>query len=132
MFEKQWTKYAFATGRTLSLRDSESDNAEGKNWSASESYGTPGTANDYALSVATTTKTPTVRVFPNPCAEYVIVATEGDFTYEIVSKNGSAVTSGKGCDTQTISLQNIADDIYLIVITQNSVKNISEILKSSR
>lgn len=131
MFEKNWTKHALNTGRTLSLRTTESDNADARNWLASKNYGTPGATNDYILSTSTST-IPNIRISPNPCADYVVVEFNGKFAYEIVCGNGSTVKSGEGFGTQIIPMQNLADGIYLIMITQNSTPHISEIIKSSR
>lgn len=132
MFEKNWTKYAFGTGSTLSLHSTEDDNAVAKNWLTSKYYGTPGAANDFKLSIPTTTEMLNVKISPNPCSDYVIVEIPGEFSYEIISSDGSTVKSGNGFGAQTIPMQNLANGVYLIVTTQNSIHHISEIVKSGK
>lgn len=132
MFEKNWTKYTFGTGSTLSLRSTEDDNAVAKNWLTSKYYGTPGAANDFKLSIPTTTEMSNVKISPNPCSDYVIVEIPGEYSYEIISSDGSKVKSGNGFGAQTIPMQNLANGVYLIVTTQNSLHHISEIVKSGK
>lgn len=130
MFESQWTKSAYATGRTLSLRNVsvESDNSKGINWSASKSFGTPGAPNDYILAI-NPIETFVAQIYPTECSDYVTISCEGEYSYDIVSLTGIVELSGNASNTQTISLSNLPIGIHLVVIQQNDARVFRKIVK---
>lgn len=129
MFEDEWSKNTFKTGRTLSLRDYKSDNALGKNWSASKSYGTPGAPNDYILTTIEETNEMQVSVFPNPCSDHLQIECEGKFIYEVVSSNGVEHIFGEAINQTQVQINNLPTGIYFIIINRDGQATIKKILK---
>ncbi|MCQ2959045.1 MAG: CotH kinase family protein [Bacteroidales bacterium] len=128
MFEKQWTKSAFGTGRTLSLVDLDADNSKGENWRASMGIGTPGSQNDFVDNI-TQVENSNVVLYPNPCSDYVVIQAVGEFSYEVISEAGVVVCTGKGLDSKFVSMKSFSPGVYVIIVsTQNggSVKMLLE------
>ncbi len=129
MFDGKWATNTFKTGRTLSLRDYNSNNASGKNWSASKSYGTPGRENDYILTAIPENEKIQIAAYPNPCSEYLIIECEGTFIYEIVTTNGIVINSEEANDQTQIQTNELPTGIYFIVIYQGDQTTIRKIVK---
>ena len=126
MFDTDWTKGAFETGRTLSLTALDANNAKGDNWKPSRNYGTPGKANDFYLSVSEIQDI--VEVYPNPCPDVLNVSLDGAFSYELISVTGQQILNGVGEHSSQISVSEIPVGTYLLVIRSKGISYVKSVV----
>lgn len=118
MFDDAWTKSAFETGRTLSLRSYEQDNSLGFQWGASASYGgTPGKDNEclaFAQFVATTSSVEVYVVGKRVCVD----GADGE-EIRVYDSAGHLVAQSKSTE-QTIEIPIARMGIYLVSCGKNA------------
>lgn len=57
-----------------------------------------------------------VKLYPNPSSDQITIAFEGEFAYELTNANGSVVLKGIGFNTKQLSVEELANGIYIIQI----------------
>jgi hypothetical protein len=83
---------------------------------------------DSQLGIVSTEKQP-FTVYPNPTADQVLISTEGNFTYQLVTINGQIIVTGTGFNQTTISLAELADGVYFVTVTANKATNKVKVIK---
>lgn len=126
MFDTEWTKGAFETGRTLSLWSVDADNADGRNWKASLIIGSPGMDNDYYIAVPEIQDI--VEIYPNPCSDVLNVSLDGAFSFELISVTGQQILNGIGEHSTQISVSKIPAGTYLLVIRHKDKSYIKSVV----
>ncbi|MBO7125849.1 MAG: lamin tail domain-containing protein, partial [Bacteroidales bacterium] len=126
MFDTEWTKGAFETGRTLSLTALEANNAKGSNWKPSRNFGTPGKKNDFYVSIPEIQYI--VETYPNPCSDVLYVSLDGAFSYELISVTGQRVLNGVGEQSTQISVSEVLTGTYLLIIRHNGKSYVKSVV----
>jgi hypothetical protein len=71
-----------------------------------------------------------VSVYPNPTNENIYITTQGKFSYQITSINGTVIANGAGVDNEMISLDHVEAGIYFVNITINGNTNTIKVIKN--
>jgi hypothetical protein len=70
-----------------------------------------------------------LNVYPNPTTEFITVEFEGTFTYELTDINGAIIAQATATDKELISLENVADGIYFVMIKSNDTFHTVQVVK---
>jgi len=70
-----------------------------------------------------------VTVYPNPTTDQLLVSTGGIFTYQVVALNGDLITNGLGFNKIELSLVDLEDGIYFLVIKTNEKTRTVKVVK---
>ena len=71
-----------------------------------------------------------IAVYPNPTSEFVTIAYNGAFTYEITSLNGDILISGIANKKETVAVNNLASGIYFVSIYTGETAKTVKIIKN--
>ena len=70
-----------------------------------------------------------VSVYPNPASDLVTITLEGNFTYELTNVNGAIVSKGIGFNSQEITLNELANGIYMLNISLDGKSTMVKLVK---
>lgn len=70
-----------------------------------------------------------IRIYPNPTKADITISAEGNFEYVILSSHGNVVAQGIGFDQEIVSLNEIANGIYLVKLIANDKTDIIKVIK---
>ncbi len=126
MFDTEWTKGAFETGRTLSLTALDANNAKADNWKPSLGIGTPGKENDFYVAIPEIQDI--VEIYPNPCSDVLHISLDGTFSYELISVTGQRILNGVGEHATQISVSEIPAGTYLLVIRCKGISYVKSVV----
>jgi hypothetical protein len=72
-----------------------------------------------------------VSIFPNPTTDKIVVALEGNFTYQLVNSTGKLLeVSGSATNSKEVALTGLANGVYFLrVSADNKIKTFKVIKK---
>ncbi|NOQ74086.1 MAG: T9SS type A sorting domain-containing protein [Crocinitomix sp.] len=70
-----------------------------------------------------------LNVYPNPTTEFITVEFEGTFTYELTNINGAIIAQATATDKEVISLENVADGVYFVMIKSDDTIHTVKVVK---
>ncbi|NOQ74088.1 MAG: T9SS type A sorting domain-containing protein [Crocinitomix sp.] len=71
-----------------------------------------------------------LNVYPNPTTDFITVELEGIFTYELTNINGVIITQATATDKEVISLENVADGVYFVMIKSDDSIHTFKVVKN--
>lgn len=75
------------------------------------------------------TSTNDLKVFPQPCSDFLVVQSAGEFTFELISVSGAVILQGEGRDRQQLDLGPVEAGIYLLKISSENAGTTTRIIK---
>tara|TARA_B110000037_G_scaffold171537_1_gene194748 strand:- start:503 stop:2446 length:1944 start_codon:yes stop_codon:yes gene_type:complete len=70
-----------------------------------------------------------VAIYPNPAADVVTITLEGAFIYTFTSVNGAILMNGNGFNSEEISLDELANGMYMINVFADDQSSIVKLVK---
>lgn len=61
-----------------------------------------------------------LSVYPNPTTDFVNIRLEGNFNYQLHAINGAVLFSGSAVDQQEINLEDLADGVYFVTLSNET------------
>ncbi|NOQ74087.1 MAG: T9SS type A sorting domain-containing protein [Crocinitomix sp.] len=70
-----------------------------------------------------------LNIYPNPATEFITVEFEGTFTYELTDINGAIIAQATATDKEVISLEDVADGVYFVMIKSDDSVHTAKVVK---
>jgi len=70
-----------------------------------------------------------LSIYPNPTQANVTIEWEGNFNYTLTAINGDIILTGSAVDKELVSLEELSNGVYFIIVNSDSATKTSKIVK---
>lgn len=70
-----------------------------------------------------------IHVYPNPTNQSITIASEGNFSYQLVDLSGRTIASGEGMNTEQVNIENAAAGIYQLTVSSATGQSSLKVIK---